>query len=526
MRMTRAWQPSAPFNSILANCDQAIRTILVPLLGGTSSMPGHRLRLWEAAVVLLGAIAVAAFILVPVAALVVVITCAVLWFLEMVGDALRGKIDRALLCWAGLFPLGYFALFPRERSIVTFERVVVLLAFLGLFFITRGTLMRTPKALRLAGSACLVFIVVAGLTLMKSPDPLNSTRTLFDSYVQPLLFGWLVIAWFDVRGRLAETHAAVCLSSIICAAIAAGEMITKEDLLPVGQSVMFYAGGFPRPNGPFAANDTLALVGGFSFFFLLFLRAALGPELSAGRRMLHAVGIAAALGMALMPMFRSVAITLLVVQLIEIFWEKEATRRAWRVAFMLACVGVILIAPLFVSQSMIEDRSSRENAYGRLAQFEQNLQVFLDHPVVGVGYLNFHDYVVGEPRYVSKYEGVSSLDWPHNNLAEALAETGLLGFVPYVLMHALLFSAMWKLRKQSPSAHLASKYLLYLFLTYWITGLTESSGHEFSNIWYAFAVIVIYKYSVTEPDSTQFGEGQVPDSIFNPSKSPSFVFLQ
>jgi hypothetical protein len=489
--------------------------ISIRTLGTAFTSGDQRAHLWESALIVGGGIAVAVFILMPTAGLIAVIGCAAAGFIVVVSEVFRGKIDRTLLCWAALFPLSYFALFPREHSIITMERVVLFVGFLGLFFVKPGTLTVTPRPLRRTGFACLAFIVVAALSLMESADFPNAARTLFDGFVVPLLLGWLVIAWFDVRGRLAEMHTAACVSSIICAAIAAAEIVTAEDLLPVGNSVMFYAGGIPRPNGPFASNDALALVGGFSFFFLLFLRAALGPKLSAGRRLLHSIGIAAALGMALMPMFRSVAITLLIVLLIDTFWEKEATRRARRVVLMLACAGLFLVGPLFVPKSMIEDRSSSENLFGRVAQFEQNRQVFLEHPLLGVGFSNFHNYVFGEPRYIATYEGIASLDWQHGNLAQVLTETGILGFVPYMMMYVLLVGAMWQLRRVSDSGNLAWKYFVYLFLTYWITGMTESSGLGFSNIWFTFAVAVSYKYALTAPDSMQFAEAQVPDEVFD-----------
>src|SRR5229473_4759584 len=95
----------------------------------------------EAVFVLVGAIAVAGCILVPEAGLVVVIGCVALWFLALVGEAVRGRIDGILLWWAGAFPLGYYFLsFPRERSIVTLDRVVILLALLGLYLAKPSTL--------------------------------------------------------------------------------------------------------------------------------------------------------------------------------------------------------------------------------------------------------------------------------------------------------------------------------------------------------------------------------------------------
>ncbi len=469
----------------------------------------------EGVFVLVGAIAVASFVLVPVAGLAVVGGCVALWFLVLVGEAFRGKIDGILLWWAAALPLGpYFLSFPREQSIVTLDRVAILFAFAGLYFGKHSTIVKVPRTLRHAGLAWLAFIAVAGITLGKSSTVLNTVHELFDGFLLPLLLGWCIISRFDVRRRLPTLHTAVCISSIICAAVAAAEIVTVQDLLPNGSSVMFYAGGIPRPNGPFSSNDVLALMGAVSFFFLLFLRAALGPHLSATRRVLHSIGLAAALGMALMPMFRSVMITLLLVLIIDTLWEQDTTRRAWRAVLMFASVGLIFIAPLFAPK-VFEDRSSSENAFGRIAEFKQSLQVFVDHPVLGVGFQNFNNYVVGEPRYFASYAGVSSLDWPHNTFAEILTETGILGFVPYVMAHVLLLRAMWQLRQLPGSGCLAWKYYVYLLLSYWITGLTESSGYGYLNLWFVFAATVFYKYVMTEPDLVQPAEVQVPSEVFS-----------
>ena len=159
-------------------------------------------------------------------------------------------------------------------------------------------------------------------------------------------------------------------------------------MLPVQNSVMFFAGGIARPNGPFAANDQLAMVGALSIFFLLFLRAALGPHLTAGRRLLHLAGLAASLGTALMPMFRSVAITLLLALIIDTFWEQKSSRRAWRVVLTTSSIGLIFVAPLFLPAMLVQDRSGGDNLYGRLAQLKQSLHVFLDHPALGATYRN------------------------------------------------------------------------------------------------------------------------------------------
>ena len=485
----------------------------IPMLSGMPMPADQRTGLFEAILVVAGAIAVAAFILAPTAGLVVVIGFVALWFLALLGDAFCGRIEGILLWWAALFPLGYyFGSFPRERSIVTLDRVVVLVAFMGLFLVKAGMLTAVPRALRQAGLAALAFAVVSGISLRESPNFLNGAQNILEGFVLPPLLGWCMIARFDVRRRLPTIHTAVCISSIICAAVAAAEMVTGEDLLPNQGSATFYAGGgIPRPNGPFASNETLAMIGAVSFFFLVFLRAALGPSLSAGRRMLHSIGLAAALGMALMPMFRSVAITLLLALIIDTCWEQRTTGRAWRVGLILACAGLIFLVPLLVPEAVIEDRSSTRNIYGRIAQLEQSLQVFTEHPLLGVGFYNFGRVVEGEPRYVASYGGVNSVDSPHNNLTQVLAETGILGFAPYLMANVLLLRAMWQLRHLSWSGRLAWKCCAYLFLTYWTTGLTESSGYSPLNLIYVFAIAVCFKFAMTDPYLSRPAEVHIPD---------------
>jgi len=187
---------------------------------------------------------------------------------------------------------------------------------------------------------------------------------------------------------------------------------------------------------------------------------------------------------------------------------------------MLAFAGLIFL-PKILAPDMFEDRMSASNVYGRVAQLEQSLRVFVDHPLLGVGFLNFHEFVVGEPRYLVSYEGVSSLDWPHNNLAEVLTETGILGFMPYVMAQVFLFIAMWRLRKLSNSGYLVWKCYIYVFLCYWIIGLDEGAGYGPGNLWYLFVTAVFCKYVLTDPDLMQPTEVQVSDLAFS---MPSQVF--
>jgi len=80
----------------------------------------------------------------------------------------------------------------------------------------------------------------------------------------------------------------------------------------------------------------------------------------------------------------------------------------------------------------------------------------------------------------------------------------------------LLVMAMWQLRRRSASGRLVWKYFVFMFLVYWITGVTESSGFTGTlNMWYAFAVAVAYKYALTEPHSRLLAEVEVPSAYLS-----------
>jgi O-antigen ligase len=138
--------------------------------------------------------------------------------------------------------------------------------------------------------------------------------------------------------------------------------------------------------------------------------------------------------------------------------------------------------------------------YGRIAQDVQSWEVFADHPLVGVGLMNFTPVVQKTSRYQGiEYEGVEQVDFPHNNIAWIAAEMGVVGLVPYLISQILLIVAFWRLRRRGERGERAWKYFVFVFLSYWIPGLTASTGQAGDlNIWFAFALALLYRYGIGE----------------------------
>jgi O-antigen ligase len=430
-----------------------------------------------------------AFLLLPVIALI-------LW---VALRFLHGNTEPVALLWVLIFPLGYyFASFPREKSIFTLDRALVMLLFVGMGFAAPQVLSKTPRPLKRCALAWLGFVVVAGFSLHKAISPLTDSRLVVDSFLLPLLLGAYVMRFFPVREHLATLHTLCCVMAVYVAAIGAVEFFTGEDILPLPGGHLVPAGRLARPNGPFYSYHALAIIGLLTFFFILFLRHALRDQWSGSRQLLHIVGLVSALASGLMPLFRSVLITLMLILFLDYFFAPKLIGRVLRITLMILLVGSILVTAVVVPDAYV-DRSRPDNFYFRIAAEMQFFTVFLDHPLFGVGMGNYSQVVSEESRYLAEFQGVQSSAEPHNTLGAILSETGLVGFVPYVLAQILLLTAFYELsRKNAKEGRFVWRFFLYAFLSYWISGFTLASGYSSEiNLFFAFVLTVMYKYGIT-----------------------------
>ncbi len=81
----------------------------------------------------------------------------------------------------------------------------------------------------------------------------------------------------------------------------------------------------------------------------------------------------------------------------------------------------------------------------------ETLHVVREYPLFGVGFGLYHDVASQNPRYMVKWKGIESMNFPHNVLMTVLSEEGVFGLIFYVLSQVFLFRAMWKMRKVFPA---------------------------------------------------------------------------
>ncbi|HEY6388267.1 MAG TPA: O-antigen ligase family protein [Candidatus Acidoferrum sp.] len=420
---------------------------------------------------------------------------------------ISGEVEYLVLAWVLLFPLS----FPLSKISAAFslDWMIVGVVVLGMVFSRGNTSISTPVTLRQSAAAWTVFIFAVTLSFLQLKDVPRLSAIVVEAFILPPLLGWYVIRHLRVRSHLVALHLLVSVLALCLAGLGLLQLAAGEDIFHLGAGIYMAGSGTSllfRPNGPFSTDHSFGLIGLISFCFLLFLWRTLPQKPPKWHRAIHVVGVAAAAITALLPMFRSIAISLLLIAAWDIYSRRKRAALLWLIGFA-ACAVALLVAANNVFPEVIQERVlSLENVYARVAQQQQTFEVFLGHPFVGVGYGNFSAATGQLTNSSQSYNGIYALDSPHNNLAEVLVETGLFGFVPYFLSQILLLRAFWKMRKKdSTDARFVWKMFLYVFVSYWITGLSLSSGYYVDlNMWFIFVVCCIYKYGLTEDSSPTF----------------------
>lgn len=426
----------------------------------------------------------------------------------------EGRAELPLQLWVAIFPLGYYFLsYPQHSPIITFDRIIVLLLTLGIVTCPEQVSLPVPRELKICAWCWAVFLMAATISLVKVGQVQSSMRILVDCFLAPGILGWYVLSSFPVIRYLRRLHGIICAAAIYSAAIGLAEIYLGQDLLPIPGAGEYLAGqqqdvALLRVNGPYLSNNSFGLIGLITFCLLWFLGHKLRDGLPRWQRVLHRCAMCAALVQALLPLFRSIFITVAIIVVLDFFRDLSWSQRAVRIS-ALAVMGTAVIAVMIAVPELFEERvSSSENLYGRIAQQKQNLRVFLDDPILGVGLNNFHAVASRKPNVGVSYQSVESLDYPHSNLGAVLAETGIAGFLPYVVSQGLLVWAFWKARRQrTQAARLAWIFFVYIFLSYWISGLALTSGYYSDlNLWYLFALAVVYRCATNdEPEPVAAG---------------------
>jgi O-antigen ligase len=412
----------------------------------------------------------------------------------------RGQFHYVVPLWVAVYPYCYYLLtFPKERSIFTVDRALILLLVVEMLLLSRREMEPAPltREVRISGYFWGLFLLVCFFSLASHAPSheLAFYRLLVEGMLMPAFLALYAMRYFPLLKDLRMLHACACILGLGLCATGLIELTTNIDLFPwEGSEPMFTDTHLRRADGPFEQQIVLSVVAILALFFILYLRRLMPQSISSKRTLIHRLGCMASLVAALLPLNRGLVFALAPIALIDSFSKhKLIPRRLWATFFVMILLAAV--AARILDPRLYDDRvSSPDNAYQRVAQHMETLRVVDEYPLFGVGFGLYHDVASQNPRYMVMWKGFESMNFPHNVLMTVLSEEGIVGLLFYILAQVFLFRAMWKIRKAYPAGWLA---FLYCFLIYVLIGL-DFAILSFSdiNLFYVFILGTIYQHQI------------------------------
>jgi O-antigen ligase len=344
----------------------------------------------------------------------------------------------AVVIWPVAATIGYLWQLPRSQPIITFDRVWIggLLAYIAL---TPRPVARTP-ATRLLRACLLLIVLTFGLRALTTSLSISGPlRTWVDAIVLPALL-FVACERYCLHGpnRVRRLTGALMIAGGVLAVIGIAERIWGFELATVtGGSIRFDQGiDQTRISGPYPAPEPYALS------LLICLAATLYWILSRprGSRIVWALALAGiqltAVGLAL---FRAGWIGALLVIAASIGLRPGRFGRTFAVVGLVGILALAGTSQLGQNKTVSTRLNDTENVYGRLATYEQGLEIFRSAPLFGIGVNQYH--AVAETRPPTTVAGVQAVSYPHSSYVGLLAEQGIVGFLPFIF----LSYAVWRL---------------------------------------------------------------------------------
>jgi hypothetical protein len=419
----------------------------------------------------------------------------------------RGQFHYVVPLWVAVYPYCYyFFTFPKERSIFTVDRAFIVLLVIEMLVVSHQAFAPPlTRDVRISAYFWCLYLLVCFFSLAghAPSEALPFYRLLVEGMLMPALLGLYAMRYFPLLKDLQKLHVGACLLGLGLCITGLIELTTEIDLFPWNESEpMFTDTHLRRADGPFEQQVVLSMVAILAFFFIVYLRRLMPPGISLRQALLHKAGAVAAFTAALIPLNRGLVFALVPIAIIDSGSRyRLISRRTWATLF--AMILVAAVAAKLLDPRLYDDRvSSPDNVYQRVAQHMETLRVVHEYPFLGVGFGLYHDVASRNPRYMARWKGIESMNYPHNVLMTVLSEEGIVGLLFYVAAQVFLVRAMWRIRKAYPPGWLA---FLYCFLVYVLIGLDYGTVY-FSdiNLFYLFILGVLYQLQIRMAHEQEF----------------------
>jgi hypothetical protein len=343
-----------------------------------------------------------------------------------------------VVVWPIAATFGYLVQVPKAHPILTFDRLWIggMLAYI---LVEHRRVERTP-ATRMLLVALIWLAVSFGLrSVATQAGTVGPVATWVNAILlPPILFVASERYCLGGRGRVMRLAGSLMIAGGILGGIGVAQRIWGFEFATLtGGTVRFDdVVDQTRVSGPYPAPEPFALT-----LIICFAATLYWIQLrKRGSAYWWAVLIAglelAAIGFSL---FRAAWIGAILVVIASFGIRPGRIGRTFAVTSLVAVVGLAVAAQLEQNKTFAARATNTDNIYGRLATYEQGIQIFRSAPLFGIGVDQYHR--VSEDREPAVVAGVESITYPHNSYIGLLAEQGLVGFLPLLLVSY----AVWRL---------------------------------------------------------------------------------
>ena len=375
----------------------------------------------------------------------------------------------AILIWVVAEGLATaFLRFPQQHSLVTFDRVWIPLTLIGLL----GQSVRRTHTLatRRLAAALTLFVVCVGLRILfTTPTSIQryAAGLWVDAVLLPTVLFFVIRASNVTTRRVQQFAGAFALGGMILSLTAILEKLAGFELATRSGGTVFVdpAVGI-RYSGPYAQPDMLAVA-----LLICLAMTLLWMQIRGSSVLVYGlVAVALELVGIWLTYFRGAWIAALVVVVLSLGLRP---RRYARLAGFMGLALVVALVAFFQigdTQSSLSARvGNTQNLVGRVATYQQGLQIFAHHPVFGVGVVK---YETAQATAASiSIGGVQAANTAHDIYIDVLVEQGIIGFLALVFLSLAIWQLVRQLRRSARTrtdillgACLAAAALAYLIL--------------------------------------------------------------
>ncbi len=365
-------------------------------------------------------------------------------------------VYEVLIGWIALEALAFpFVRYPLNHNLATFDRTAIL-AMGGAMLIKSWPKMsvRTKRLTQVFGLFALIYglraITSAQLPLPQGYLPSASYQPELDwlDNIAMAFIVFVVAARTITPGRWPAVARALTVLGVTAAAFALLEWALGFQLSTIEGYSPFVdtLAGVVRSGGPYPDPTVYGAV------MVVAIAATLYWIQVEKAYVLGSLALAIEL-LGLAPSFtKTVWGAGFVTVVIALGLRRRFSSRTLLVSFYSAtAIGIIytLVQNSSVIQARVTSQASADNFTGRLAAWHQGLLIFDHWPIFGAGV----DQFIGAQQVIGPIyqNGVKAVPSPHNAYISALAETGLVGFLPLLLVLALSFMVVRAVRRRARS---------------------------------------------------------------------------